>query len=1079
MGLAEFSIKKPVTTVMIFLGVMLFGVISLSKLPQELFPPITYPQLTVFTGYANAAPEEVETLLTKPVEEAVGTVSGLKAVRSISKEGTSLVMAEFDWDQNMDFASLRTREKVDLIKARLPRDASEPLVVPYNPFELPVLTISVTGQRSPAQLRRLAVEIIKEELEKVTGVASASVEGGLEREILVDVNQGKLKTYGVSILDVSDAITNANLNYPAGTIKESFYEYLIRTLGEFKEVKEIEEVVVKNKGEDEQQRRQLSFDEQLAERTISPESKIVLVKDVAEVLDTFKERSSFSRLDGKENVSVSVQKQAQANVIQVVDNVKKAFKRLGVMLPKDIKLEVVYDQSTFVKDAINGVVEAGLEGGLLSFIVVYVFLRSARASTVIIVSVPISIMVVFTLMYFGGLSLNIMSLGGLAMGVGMVVDGAVVVLENIFQHRGKGESSKEAAILGTEQVTTAVIASILTTVAVFLPMIFVVGVAGQLFKELAFTVTFSLLASLWVALTIIPLLSLERETKPGEIPKKLPDFSGGPGWQKILVGFETSLRFFLKHRNQGLVLVFAFFVFSMFMVTVLDKELMPKSDQGQFILKVNMPMGTKVSETNKISLLIEDEIRKMPYVKSVSVVVGSTKGESTKDIMSRLGSHQAQLMVTLKEKRKITTSDVVEAMKEDFKKDRNLKDAKIEFVLGQDVIVSAFGSGGGKPVSVEIKGNKLEVMESIAREVETGLKGIKGISGIEDDVPEASPEIKINIDKEKAALYNISVVDLARAAQMVIRGYVPSQFKEKGKEVDIRVRIREKDRNSFQELQRIQISSPVAGMIPLGSLAKFVAGMGPSEIKRTGQERTMMVFAGVYGRKVAEVIAEVGAMLKTMKFEDGYRVKIAGESEEMKTSFASLQFALILSIVMVYMIMASQFESLSQPMIILFTIPLGLMGVVWALFITGTSINVVALLGVVILGGTAVSNGIILIDYVNQLIAKGEPVFEAMIKGSISRIRPILISALTTIIGLLPMAMARGKGAELRAPMAITIMGGLTVATFLTLFVVPAIFLLEIEIRTGAKKFFDRVNIAVAAKMKDLADKIKGIKENL
>lgn len=1077
MGLAEFSIKKPVTTVMIFLGVMLFGVISLSKLPQELFPPITYPQLTVFTGYANAAPEEVETLLTKPVEEAVGTVSGLKAVRSISKEGTSLVIAEFDWDQNMDFASLRTREKVDLIKARLPRDATEPLVVPYNPFELPVLTISVTGNRSPAQLRRLAVDIIKEELEKVNGVASASVEGGLEREILVDVNQQKIKSYGVSILDVSDAITNANLNYPAGTIKESFYEYLIRTLGEFKDVEEIKDIVVKNKGEEMDQRRQQTFDEQLSARDISTEPRMVLVKDVANVEDTFKERSSYSRLDGKENVSVSVQKQAQANVIQVVDNVKKAFKRLHLILPKDMKLEIVYDQSTFVKQAINGVVESGLQGGLLSFLVIFFFLRSVKASFVITLSVPISIMVVFTLMYFAGLSLNIMSLGGLALGVGMVVDGATVVVENIFQHRGKGEPTRDAAINATEEVTTAVIASILTTVAVFLPMIFVVGVAGQLFKELAFTVTFSLLASLWVALSIIPLLSIEKDKKPGEAAAKLPDFSGGPGWQKVLVKFEVALRLFLKKKNKSLLLILGFFIFSMFMINFLDKELMPKSDQGQFILKVNMPMGTKVAETNKTALRVEDEIRALPYVKSVSSVVGSTKGESTKDIMSRLGSHQAQIMVTLKDKRKLTTSDAVELMKADFKKDPTLRNAKIEFVLGQDVIVSAFGAGGGKPVAIEIKGNKLETMEAIAKEIEAGLKEIKGISGIEDDVPEASPEIKITIDKEKAALYNISVVDLARVAQMIIRGYIPSQFKEKGKEIDIRVRVREQDRNTFQELEHIQISSPVAGMVPLGSLAKFVTGMGPSEIKRTGQERTMMVFAGVYGRKVASVISDVDAMLKKMKIEEGYRVKIAGESEEMKKSFASLQFALILSIVMVYMIMASQFESLSQPMIILFTIPLGLMGVVWSLFVTGTSINVVALLGVVILGGTAVSNGIILIDFVNQLIAKGQPTFEAVVEGSLSRIRPILISALTTIIGLLPMAMATGKGAELRAPMAITIMGGLTVATFLTLFVVPAIFLLEIEIRTKVGKTFDNIKKRVAVKLAGYMERIKGIEQ--
>lgn len=1070
MGLAEYSIKKPVTTIMIFLGVILIGFISLTKLPTELFPPITYPQLTVFTSYANAAPEEVEQLLTRPIEEAMGTVSGIKAIRSISREGTSMVMGEFDWDQNMDFASLRSREKVDLIKARLPRDASEPLVVPYNPFELPVLTISVTGNRSPSQLRRLTVDIIKEELEKVSGVASASVEGGLEREILIEVNQDKLKSYGVSILEVSDAVTNANLNYPAGTIKESFYEYLIRTLGEFKSVKEIEDVVVKSKGEDE--RRSMSYDDELAKREISLQARVVLIKDVAKVQDTFKEQSSFSRLNGKDNISVSIQKQAQANTIQVVDNVKKAFKRLSQILPKDIKLTVVYDQSTFIRDAIGGVVDSGLQGGVLAFLVILVFLRSAKASIVITFSVPISIMVVFTLMYFGGLSLNIMSLGGLALGVGMVVDGATVVVENIFQHRGKGEGSREAAIKGTEEVTTAVIASTLTTVAVFLPMIFVLGVAGQLFKELAFTVTFSLLASLWVALTIIPLLSVDREKK-SDGPVKLPDFSGGPGWLKILDKFEVALRLFLKHKNKSLLFVLCFFVASLFLVLVLEKELMPKSDQGQFMIKANMPMGTKVTETNKVALEIEKQVRSFPYVDSVSAVVGSTKGESTKDVLNRLGSHQAQIMVNLKDKRKMTTSDIARKLKEDFDVDPKLRDAKIEFALGQDVMAGAFGAGGGKPVTIEIKGDKLDVMENIVRLIEEKLKKIPGVVGIEDDVPEASPEVKINVDKEKAALYNISVVDLARSAQMVLRGYVSSQFKEKGHETDIRVRLREKDRDTFDKLYRIQINSPASGLIPLGTLAKFVVGKGPSEIKRVSQERTILVFAGVYGRKISQVLVDVAQMIKGLKLEEGYRVKLAGESEEMNKSFASLRFALILSIVLVYMIMASQFESISQPMIILFTIPLGLMGVIWSLFLTGMSINVVALLGVVILGGTAVSNGIVLIDFVNQLIAAGVPIFDAVVKGSLSRIRPILISALTTIIGLVPMAIARGKGAELRAPMAVAIMGGLTVATFLTLFVIPAIFLLEHELREKIGAFKSKISGDIKERIKVLSNLVK------
>ncbi|MGB2601687.1 MAG: efflux RND transporter permease subunit [Candidatus Omnitrophota bacterium] len=1049
MGLPEFSTKKPVTTIMIFLGVMLFGVISLAKLPQELFPPITYPQLTVFTGYANAAPEEVETLLTRPVEEAVGTVSGLKGIRSVSKEGISLVMAEFDWDQNMDFASLRTREKVDLVKARLPRDASEPLVVPFNPFALPVMTISVTGNRNPMQLRQIATDIIKEELEKVDGVASASVEGGLEREIMVDVDQGKLKTYGVAILDVSDAITNSNLNYPAGTIKESFYEYLIRTLGEFQTVDEIEQVVVKSKHPDEDRR--LPYEQETARRDISVQTNLVLVKDVAEVKDTVRERSSYSRHNSNENVSVSIQKQAQVNTMQVINKVRAAFSRLEKLLPDDIKMEVVYDQSIFIKDAINGVRDAAFQGGILAFLVLLVFLRNVKSSAIVTLSIPISVMIVFTFMYFGGLSINMMSLGGLALGVGMLVDNAIVVMENIFRHREMGKPSEQAATEGAEEVSNAIVASTLTTIAVFLPMIFVVGVAGQLFKELAFTVTFSLIGSLWVALTLIPLLSCKIGGSKEEVAKGAAAFEGGELWKKTVVKYEEMLRYFLRYKKVGLIAVLVLFISSLFIVNFLEKELMPKTDQGQFIIKVDLPVGTKVQETNKASLKVEDNIMKHPIVESVSSVVGASRGESAKDVVKSMGSHQARLIVNLKEKRgKVKTMDVVQELKKTIDEEKGLDDVKIEFALQQGVISGAFG-GGGKPITIEIKGEKLEVMESIAYKIEDGLKEIPGIFGIEDDVPEPSPEIRINVDKDKAALYNINVVDLARIAQMVLRGYIPSQFKEKGHEIDIRVRLREKDRDTYRKLEHIRINAPGGFMVPLGSVAQFEKGKGPSSINRVGQERTIMVYAGVANRKLADVTADVEGLLENMKFESGYRVKLAGESEEMNKSFASLQFALILSIVMVYMIMAAQFESLTQPLIILFTVPLSLIGVLVSLYVTSTSISVVAMLGVIMLGGIVVNNGIVLIDYTNILMQEGKGIYDAVVEASKARLRPIVMTALTTVLGLAPMALAVGRGSELRAPMAIGVMGGLIFSTFLTLVVIPAIFIVESDIRTQLK----------------------------
>ncbi len=1055
MGLPDFSTKKPVTTVMIFCGVLLFGLISLSKLPQELFPPIKYPQLTVFTGYANAAPEEVETLLTRPIEEAVGTVSGLKAIKSISKEGVSLVIAEFDWDQNMDFASLRTREKVDLVKARLPRDATEPLVVPFNPFELPIMTISVTGDRSPLKLRQIATNIVKEELEKIDGVASASVEGGLEREIVVEVNQSKLQTYDVSVLNVSDAITNANLNYPAGTIKESFYEYLIRTLGEFQDVKEIEEVVVKSHTDEQDRDAMMPYEVKSHKRTISEESNLVLIRDVAEVNDVFKERSSYSRYNGDENVSLSIQKQAQANTMQVINRIMGSFGRVQKLLPGDVKLEVIYDQSIYIRDAINGVFEAGVQGMCLAFLVLYVFLRNIKASFIVTLSVPISVFIVFNFMHFGHLSINMMSLGGLSLGVGMLVDNAIVVIENIFRHREMGKPPMEAAVSGTEEVSNAIVASTLTTIAVFLPMVFVVGVAGQLFKELSFTVTFSLIGSLWVALTLIPLLSCKLGGNEREAKKTAQAFVGGKVWKKVLEKYEKLLRRFLKRKGIGLFIVFLIFLSSLLLVQYLEKELMPKTDQGQFIVKIDMPTGTKLTETNKVVYKIEEYLSQQEIVDSVSSIVGSTKGSSAKDVVSRLGSHQGMIIVNLAEKREVKTVDFVQETKQVFLKDKSMQEVKIEFNLQSGVLSGAFG-GGGKPITIEIKGEKLEVMEEIVKKIELNLEKIDGIFGIEDDVPEASPEIRINIDKEKASLYNISVVDLARMAQMVLRGFIPSRFKEKGQEIDIRVRLREEDRDQYSKLYRIRFNSPNGGMVPLGTVADFEKGKGPSEIKRLGQERTIMIAADIVGQKKTDVIISVEKMIEKMRFASGYRAKLAGESEEMKKSFNSLRFALILSIVIVYMIMAAQFESLTQPLIILFTVPLSLIGVMVALFVTNTSISVVALLGVIMLGGIVVNNGIVLIDYTNILMADGKKVLDAVIEASIARLRPIIMTALTTVLGLFPMALAMGRGAELRAPMAISVMGGLLASTFLTLVVIPSIFMLEHEIRTNISGFIKK-----------------------
>ena len=1029
MNLPEFSIKRPVTTIMVFTGIILFGFISLSKLPQELFPPITYPQLTVVTTYENAAPEEIETLITKPVEEAMGTVSGLRRLKSISKEGLSLVIAEFGWAENMDFAALRMREKIDLIKERLPRESEEPLVMKHNPFELPIMTLSITGDRSPQAIREISRRIIKDELEKIEGVASAAIIGGLEREIIIEVDQGRLHAQKVPLLSVARAIADANLNYPAGTIKESFYEYLIRTLGEFEHVDEIGEVAVhveKDEG--------YPFEEE--KEGISKGKRLVLLKDIAEVNDTVKERTSFSRYNRSENIAISIQKQAQANTLQVVNRVKKALDFIREEVPKDIKVGIIYDQSKFIKDSISGVRDAAVQGGILAFLVLLLFLRNVKSSIIVTVSIPISIIAVFTLMYMGKLSINMMSLGGLALGVGMLVDNAIVVLENISRHREEGKEEKEASITGANEVSNAIIASTLTTVVVFFPMVFVVGIAGQLFKQLAFTVIFSLIASLFVALTVIPLLA---SSKSKVKPKKIE-----PKQEFILIDFyEKILIKFLKNKKRGLLIVTLIFFASLLLTIPIDKELMPKVDQGQFIIKIDLKAGARLEMTNQVADKIEDSILKLPYVQDVSSIVGSTKGREAEDVLQRLGANQAEIRVNLKNKRKIKTAQAVQNIKDILNK-MDLKDTRIDYMLQESVLRAAVEESA--PIIIEVKGENMPSLIKISEKIMEKLKTVKGVYGIKTDMPEPSPETKIFVDKDRASLHNLSVADIAQTSQIALRGYIASQLKEKGQEIDIRVRMREHDTNDFDKLRRLKLNTPEGHIIQLTSVATFGRGKGPSEIKRLDQERTIIVSANIFRRPLKDVVKNINRIINKLDIPESFTVKLSGESEEMTESFNSLRFALIFSILLVYMIMAAQFESLWQPFIIMVTVPLSVIGVVLSLFLTGTSINVVALLGVIMLGGIVVNNGIVLIDYLNLLRSRGKPVYEAVIEASKARLRPILMTALTTILGLIPMALAFGEGSELRSPLAISVIGGLFVATFLTLLVIPAIYLFSHEL---------------------------------
>ncbi|MEA3369521.1 MAG: efflux RND transporter permease subunit [Candidatus Ratteibacteria bacterium] len=1056
MTLSEFSVKKPVTISMVFLGIILIGIIAWTRLPRELFPPIVFPQLSIVTRYENAAPQEIETLITKPIEEVVGTVPNLRRISSTSKEGISLVIADFNWGTNMDFASLSVREKIDLIKERLPRESEDSVVVKYNPLELPMMVLSVTGEEfSLYGLKEICRREIKEKLEKIEGVASVILTGGEEREILVEIDQGRLQASGISLLSIVQSLKESNLNFPAGTIEAEFFEFLVRTMGEFKSIDEIENTAI------------LAVDDKEkdwfhpGEKDKEEERRLIYLRDIAKVKDTFKEKTSVSRYNKLDNISVSIRKQADANTLQVAARVSRVIKQLKPDLPEGLRINVVYDQSNFVKRSLKEVSNAALIGMALAFLVLLFFLKNFRSAVIITFSIPLSILAALIMMFFANMffkmSLNMMSLGGLALGVGMLVDNSVVVIENIFRHRQMGETPEKSAIRGSNEVYNAVVASTLTTISVFFPFVFISGVAGQLFKQLAFTVIFSLIASLFVAVTLIPLffrkIALNAQTTR---KKSVPPLDSSFVESGKVTGFFNLIT---KRTIPVILLVsFSLFIVSLGVIFRLDKEFMPKMDQRQFIVKLDKPMGTKLKVTTRAAERLENILFEIPEVKEMTLNIGSSKEATPEESIETLGSHQAQFMVNLFSRKEQqmksrasgapkgmalptrirSTAEILQELKKRIQ-EAKFPGSKFEYLLQESVFGSSFLTTA--PVAVSVKGYDLAVLKKLSGEVKRQLAKIKGLYGIKDTMAEPTLETRVKVDKDRAVLYHLSVNDISQVTRVAIKGDVATKFKELGEEYDVRVRLRPQDRAGISDLRNIFIYTPRGEPVYLDQVASLKMDLGPSEIKRQEQERIVQVTANVYRRRLTDIFSEVKEIIENLTVLQDYTVKLAGESEEMQSAFSNIRFALILAILLVYMIMASLFESLIQPFVIMFTIPMAIIGVAAALFLTNTPLSAVAFLGIIMLGGIVVNNGIILIDFVNRLRQQGLGIRDAAIKAAKIRVRPILMTSFTTILGLLPLALGMSEGKELRAPLAITVIGGLTAATFLTLIVIPSVYI--------------------------------------
>jgi len=1041
--LVDFCIRRPVSVSMFTVAVAIFGVVSFTRLPLNLLPDISYPSLTVETRYQGAAPAEVESLVSRPIEEAVGVISGVKRLTSRSRAGTSEVTLEFLWDTNMDFAALDVREKLDLVQ--LPRDADKPTLLRFDPSSDPILRLGVTGSSDLAELRQYVEEELKKELDAVDGVASVKVEGGLEREIQVDVHEDRLALAGVAVTAVSEALSAGNVNLAGGSIYEDEARYLVRTLNEFEGLADIG-----------------------ATQLVNEDGRRVYVRDVAEIHWGHKERESIVRTDGHETVELRVYKEGDANTVQVARSVRERLDALEDEIPDDVELVVLFDQSSFIEGAIDEVVENAWLGGLLAVLIIALYLRDTRATAIIGLAIPVSVVATFFIMYQIGISLNIMSLGGLALGVGMLLDDSIVVLESIYRHREKGLSGHDAAVRGTSEVATAVVASTLTTVAVFLPIVFVEGVAGQLFNEQALTVSISILASLCFSLALIPVLAARLAAKrsdgpPATVPEEITAWHRGPAkvvahvlagarWigrlfsklvSPLTNGFhrmETAIdaaypracRAALMHRALVLVVAALGFFATLLLGGRIGVELIPTLTQGEFYFDIELPEGAPLSVTDRLLETVGAEAAGLDDIAGGGRIVttAGSLGAISVDTSAR-GENRGRIHVVMADK------DDREAERRTI---AQLREALGRFpgLTYQFDRPSYFSFK--RPVELEVYGDDVDELGTWAAVIAEAMEAIPGLTDVRSSSEMGNPELQVFFAVDRMAQMGLTVDEVSETLRTKLRGNVATRLNEGERKIDIVVRASADARARADQVLELIVHEAGERAVPLKAIATTRLVAGPSEIRRVGQRRAVVISGNLDGRDLGSVTSDIEAVIAGLSLPSSIGTRFAGQQLEIQDSFSSLYLAIGLAIFLVYFVMASKFESLMHPFIILFTIPLGLIGVIWALLLTGATVSVIVLIGVVMLAGIVVKNAIVLVDYINRLREEGMAREEAIVEAGRVRLRPILMTTLTTILGLVPMALGLGEGAEIRQPMAITVIGGLAVSTLLTLIVIPTLY---------------------------------------
>ena len=1036
MNLPEFSVNRRVTVLMLALIIVLFGILSLFELGLDMLPALEYPFISVVTTYPGVAPQEIEDLLSRPIEEVAGTVKGVKRVLSESREGVSVVMIEFEWGTNLDFAAQDVRDKISFLSDMIPDDADEPLVVKFNTTDMPVFFYVMTGMTDTSELRKYVSDNIKPRLERLEGVASAFIMGGLLREINVFIDRDKLSAYQLSIDHMIATLRAENLNETGGHVVEGHKEYLLRTLGEYQDIDTIRRTII-------------------ARSQGAP----IYLKDIARVEDGFREDRNTSRVNGRDCIMLAIMKESGANTVQVIRRVKQAVEQFKAVIPEDIRFYTVMDQGEFIEKIISRTSLNALQGGLLTILMIFMFLKNWRPTFTIAIAIPLSIIPTFIGLRALGYTFNLMTMGGLALGIGMLVDNAVVVIENTFRHLEKGRDKKDAARLGGSEVQMAITSSTLTTVAVFLPMVLSSGLSGKLARPLALTVVVALFSSLFVALTLVPMIStliLKRQIPPGpslkkggnqEENKNVPPFSkrepggiSGGRFIRFRDRYRHLLLWALTHRKTVLGIAAISFVVSLLIIVfVIGAEFMPSQDIPMIFAMVYMPVGTSLEETDRVIRQLEEISMEQPEVLHVSTFTGLS--DSTKfDVgggRGAAGVNESQVMMRLTEKdeRERSTNDIIEAIRRRLPK---IRGAKFEFVdMGQAL---QGGWGEQTPVALKLYGKDIDSLGELATQVISKIGSVDGLRDVDMSLKEGKPEFQIKIEREKASQLGLSIYQIANTVKTAMLGTVAGKYRIKGEEFNIRVRFHNLERDSLQDVRNITIPSPAGFQIPLYQVAAIHQAEGPLKITRENQSRKVTVTANVFGRDIKSIIADVKAQLADLDFPSGYFLEYGGTYKEMSEAFVTLAQALVVAILLVYMVMAAQFESFLQPFIIMFTIPLALVGVIIGLTLFQYPLSVPVFMGIIILTGIVVNNAIVMIDYINHLRGHDIEAHHAIIEGAAVRLRPILITTFTTCLGMLPMALSRAEGSEMRSPMAVAISFGLLFAMALTLFVIPVVY---------------------------------------